>query len=134
MKRIFPFIRGFVLLAFLAGSLSVTVYRMVCLYGCSTEISLSEIEGCCKNEKPCEGVSFEKRCCDFSSSSFVLQDYFPIQYLTVEIAVSGASHPGFVLNSNELKSEFYSKIVFNDSSPPPEEGRVLLVQIQKFTI
>lgn len=134
MKRIFPFLRGFVLLAFLAGSLGVTVYRMACLYGCSTEISLSEIEGCCKDEEPCEGISFEKKCCDFSSSSFILQDYFPVQYPAVEIAVTGGMYPGFMQGWSNLEPVFSHTIVFNDSSPPPEEGRVLLIQIRKFTI
>ncbi len=107
--------------AVMVSSAGVTVFKMVCCKKNKTEISLEEFK-CCKHKEK-QGTNFSKKCCDYSTLTFKIEQLFKSDENHHELLPLQLST--FNIQSSIFNSFFELNFSFTNSSPPIS-GRTLL--------
>lgn len=108
---------SFLLSAFiLLGGSGLIIGKMVCLKSGHTVFAAKEMKDCC--DLPESGYSFNDRCCDISSASFVQGDFVHTNHTLVK-ASAAYSICLFANHTPELAANLQQQIFISDVEIPP---------------
>ena len=124
MKAFQKIISFVLLISVTLYSVGITTNRMVCLKSGKVKTSLSLIKDCC-NTNDTSGKQLKKNCCDYSSSSFVVDDYSASEVFMPEFTPSSFDCTSLISFSS-IENNSSNSYFFTAKFPPSKYGRGLL--------
>lgn len=115
----------FLAIVFLLSSFGFTINKMICLESGNVEISLTDIDDCCSGMESANAVLKTKCCCNFSSTTFQLFEFYSSQKNKIPDSVGAVLSMNKSLFPTIICSIPVSELCFIDL-PLPIYGRKLL--------